>query len=234
MAPDTISAEQAGLRRAALMGAVAGLRSQMPLALLSRAVAQGEVSAPTGWLGTPLRSERGRQILLLSAVGEAIVDKTPLVAGRLSRNPFLGRLGFGAISAATLAQTQGTPVVQAALRGAAGAGIGSVVGYAFRVVVGRVTGLPDLVVALAEDAVAVGLARSAIRPEALAEMAEEMAPAMSAPPEPASAPVPRPDPAPATGTLEVRPVTEPDDRSNGTVAGDTAVGDAAEAAGSPA
>jgi len=173
--PDTITPEQAGLRRAALMGAVAGLRSQMPMVALSRAVALGEVKAPSGLLGMPLRSKRGRQILLLSAVGEVIGDKLPFTPSRLSRKPFLGRLGFGALSAATLAQTQGTPVIQAALRGAVGAGIGSIVGYAFRIVVGRVTGLPNLVVALAEDAIALGLAQSAIRPEALAEMAEEMA-----------------------------------------------------------
>lgn len=218
MAPDTISAEQAGLRRAALMGAVAGLRSQVPMALLARAVAQGEVKAPSGLFGTPLRSTRGRQILFVSAVGEAIGDKLPFAPSRLGRQPFLGRLGFGAISAAALAQTQGTPVVQAALRGAAGAGMGSVAGYAFRIVAGRVTGLPDLVVALAEDAVAVGLARSAIRPEALAEMAEEMETAT--PPTP-PAPTAEPNPAPAPATLDTQSVA-PDVRSNGAPAGTAA------------
>ena len=203
MTPDTISAEQAGLRRAALMGAVAGLRSQMPLFLLARAVAQGELKPPSGLLGTPLRSKRGHQILLLSAVGEVIGDKLPLTPSRLSKRPFLGRLGFGALSAATLAQTQGIPVVQAALRGAVGAGIGSVVGYAFRVVAGRVTGLPPLVVALAEDAIAIGLARSAIHPDALAEMAAEMETA-----------------SPATATLADQPVA--DRSANGTEMDDTA------------
>ncbi len=177
MATVTITPRQAGLRRAALMGIVAGLRSQMPLGLLARAVDQGEVTPPAGALGILLRSRQGRRILKLSALGEAIIDKTPLPPNRLRPKPLLGRLGFGALAAATLAQTQGTPVIQAALRGAAGAGLGSVAGFVFRTVGGRVTGFPDLIVALAEDTIAVGLARSAIQPDALAEMARELDPA---------------------------------------------------------
>lgn len=188
MASNPLTKEQAGLRRAALMGFAAGLRSQIPLASLARAVAQDEITAPSGPLGTPLRSKRGRQILLVAAVGEAIVDKTPLASSRLKRGALLGRLGSGAISAATLAQTQGTPVTGAAIRGAAGAGIGSVIGYLFRVVGGRITGLPDLIVALAEDTIAIGLARSAIRPEAIAELAAEQTDATAAPDPPTAAP----------------------------------------------
>jgi uncharacterized membrane protein len=188
VASNPLTKEQAGLRRAALMGFVAGLRSQIPLASLARAVGHGEIAAPSGPLGAPLRSERGRQILLVAAVGEAIVDKTPLALSRLKRSALLGRLGSGAISAATLAQTQGIPVGSAAIRGAAGAGIGSVIGYLFRTVIGKATGLPDLVVALAEDAIAIGLARSAIRPEAIAELAAEQAESAAPPGPPAVAP----------------------------------------------
>lgn len=176
MTTDTITPEQAGqagLRRAALMGVVAGLRSQMPLGVLARAVDQGEVTPPTGVLGILLRSPQGRRVLKLSALGEAIIDKTPLPPNRLRPKPFIGRLGFGALAAATLAQTQGTPALQAALRGAVGAGIGSICGSLFRTGAGRLTGFPDLVVALVEDTIAVGLARSAIQPDALAEMARD-------------------------------------------------------------
>ena len=211
MASIPLTKEQAGLRRAALMGFAAGLRSQIPLASIARAVAQGEITAPSGPLGTPLRSKRGRQILLVAAVVEAVVDKTPLASSRLKRSALLGRIGSGAISAATLAQTQGTPVAGAAIRGAAGAGIGSVFGYLFRTVVGRVTGLPDLFVALAEDAVAIGLARSAIRPEAIAELAAEQkesaSPTTPIPPpttdSPASTPPGEGDPGTETPTTPV-------------------------------
>ena len=76
-----------------------GIRRRLALAdppgLIARAVDQGEISAPSGPLGTPLRSKRGRQILLLSAIGEAIVDKSFLAPSRLRRQPFLGRLGSG-------------------------------------------------------------------------------------------------------------------------------------------
>ena len=189
MTDSALTKEQAGLRRAALMGFVAGLRSQVPLASLARAVAQGEITAPSGPLGKTLRSKRGRQILLAASIGEAIVDKTPLASSRLKRSALLGRLGAGAIAAATLAQTQGTPVAGAAIRGAAGAGIGSVIGYLFRVVGVRVTGLPDLFIALAEDTIAVGLARTAIHPEAIAELAAERAETTAS----TASPTPKPD-----------------------------------------
>jgi uncharacterized membrane protein len=165
--------EQAGLRRATLAGVVAGLRSQAQLAMLARSIDDGETAPPSGPLGRLFGSPQARRAIQVAAVGETIVDKLPFTPSRLKPGPFLGRLGFGALSAAALAQTQQTPVVPAAIRGVGGAAIGSVGGYLFRTVIGKATGLPNLVVALAEDAIAIGLARSAIRPESLAELAAE-------------------------------------------------------------
>lgn len=173
MRSNALSNEQAGLRRAALAGVVSGLRSQTQLAMLARSIDEGETAPPSGQLGALFRSPAARRALQIAAVGEAIVDKLPIAPSRLKPLPFLGRLGFGAVSAAALAQTQQTPVVQAAIRGAGGAAIGSVGGYLFRTVIGKASGLPAPLVALVEDAIAVGLARSAIRPEALSELASE-------------------------------------------------------------
>ncbi len=216
MTSSELTKEQAGLRRATLMGIVAGLRSQTPLGVMARAVDHGEIAPPAGALGRLLRSPQGRRVLKLSALGEVIVDKTPLARSRVSPKNLLGRLGFGALAAATLAQTQGTPVVPAALRGAAGAGLGSVAGFTFRIVAGRVTGLPDLLVALAEDAVAVGLARSAINPGAIADLAAEQDDATidtttsAEPPAPSTvqATIPAPPPPPTIDTPAAAPPGE--------------------------
>ena len=168
-----LTTEQAGLRRAAVAGVVAGLRSQAQLAMLARAIDQGEIKPPSGPIGRLFGSPQARKAIQLAAVGESIVDKLPFTPSRLKPTRFLGRLGAGAVSAVALAQTQQTPIVPAAIRGIGGAAIGSIGGYLFRVTAGKVTGLPSIVVALVEDAVAIGLARSAIRPEAIAELAAE-------------------------------------------------------------
>jgi uncharacterized membrane protein len=150
-------------RRAARIGFVAGLRSQVPLALLSGAVRR---SGAADRLGPPypfLASPEVTAGLGLAAAGELVADKLPIVPNRLKPGPLAGRIAFGAAAATALVKTSGGPVGTAALAGAVGATAGSLAGFAWRTTAARALGLPTLAAALLEDAAAVALGLRAVR-----------------------------------------------------------------------
>lgn len=144
------------IARAAAIGIVAGLRSQVPLALIA-----GAARLATGsGLRPPfdrLTTRSTTAALGISAAGEIVVDKLPVVPNRLQPGPLAGRLLFGALAAAALADLAGATRGPAALAGAAGAAVGSVVGRQWRVGVAEQTDLPDFIPAVIEDAAALAL-----------------------------------------------------------------------------
>ncbi len=145
------------------LGVTAGMRSQIPLALLAFKVnrAGGLGSRPS-----PLRLLQRRGVgigLGLSAVGEVAVDKLPFVPSRLRPGPLAGRLGFGGAAGGLLAHGAGNEAWVGASLGALGALAGSLAGYTARVEGRRITNLPDPVLALIEDVVAVALGRLSVR-----------------------------------------------------------------------
>ncbi len=147
--------------RAGLLGVVAGLRSQLPTAALA---ARGlePASGPLRLLG----SGGGRRAAYLAAAGELVADKLPVTPSRMDRGPLIGRVVSGALAGAVLASAVGVRGARLALpvaTGAAGAYLGSWGGYTARKAVGAATGLPDPVVAVGEDLVAVALAAVAVR-----------------------------------------------------------------------
>jgi uncharacterized membrane protein len=128
---------------AALLGAVCGLRTFMgPAALAVR----GRV-----------RSRPARAALIAAAVGEAVADKTPFVPSRTSAPPLTGRMVSGALTAGAVAGAPGAAV------GALAAAGGAVGGRKARSGLARLTGLPDPLLAVAEDAAAVAAAALATR-----------------------------------------------------------------------
>ena len=122
------------LADAALLAAATGLRSSAAPAFLSRAASCGRLSLP----GRPLLLRRlgdPRVAALLAAAlaGEMVADKLPFVPDRTSPPALAGRMLSGALA------------------GAAVAAASAHAGYRLRgYAAGR--GLPDLPVALAEDA----------------------------------------------------------------------------------
>ena len=148
--------------RAAQLGAVAGLRSQLPLALLA-AIGPDDPEADRPRPLRLLRSRPVAAVLGLSALGEILIDKLPVVPSQLAPGPLAGRLGFGGVAGAVVARDTGRSPVLGAAIGAAGAGVGAVVGAKVRAALGRATGLADRVWASAEDAVALGLGILAVR-----------------------------------------------------------------------
>jgi len=87
------------------------------------------------------------------AVSELVADKLPFTRSRLEAAPITWRIVSGAICGAAIHSTKGTPA-RGAVLGGLGAIAGAVAGYHIRKRLNRE--MPDLAVALLEDALAVG------------------------------------------------------------------------------
>lgn len=159
--------------RAAVLGAVAGMRTQLPFAALGLAANRGGFAAEAGWPLSLLRSPAVLAGLGASALGELVVDKLPIAPSRLAPGPFVGRVAFGAVVGAAVARAAGESAAVGAVAGALGAVAGAEAGYHARATLGRWTGLPDAVWGAAEDGVAVALALFAVGvPARLAEVGD--------------------------------------------------------------
>jgi len=140
---------QRSFTSALLFGVTAGLRTMTAPALL--ALAQQQPGGGKVWL---LGSRRTSQVLTLLALGELVFDKLPFAPSRLSPGGLSGRLLAGAMcGAAVVSEDQRA----GALLGAAGALAGSFAGYGLRKSAGKASGVPDALVALVEDGVAIGI-----------------------------------------------------------------------------
>jgi uncharacterized membrane protein len=147
--------------RSGLLGVVGGLRSQFPAAALA---ARGlePANRPLAVLST----RGGRRAAYLAAAGEIVVDKLPVTPDRVETRGLIARAISGAVAGAVLASASGVRgrrLVLPVLAGAGGAYLGSWGGFTARRALVAATRLPDPVVAVAEDVVAVGLATVALK-----------------------------------------------------------------------
>ena len=137
-----------------LLGAVAGLRSMT-------APAAAAWAAHLGWIhldGTPvafLGHTVAAYILAAAAVGELVADKLPRTPNRTDPGPFIARILTGGLSGAALVAGTGGSLVAGAIAGALGGAAGTLGGYRVRTGLVRTLGVPDYVVAIGEDLVAV-------------------------------------------------------------------------------
>jgi uncharacterized membrane protein len=143
--------------RVALLGFVTGLRSLTPLALLAVAARRGGFASDAGPPLSLLQSPWTQAGLVAAAVGEIVGDKLPSAPSRLDPIPLLERLVLGAITGAAVTHEAGLSIFAGGGIGAAAAAVGSIAGNRFRALAGRLTGLPDLPIALVEDATVLGL-----------------------------------------------------------------------------
>jgi uncharacterized membrane protein len=90
------------------------------------------------------------------ALGELVADKLPSTPARTEPGPFVARMVSGAMSGGAVAVGSGGALAVGAVLGAVGAVVGTLAGYNARVRVVPALGVPDTVVALVEDLVAVG------------------------------------------------------------------------------
>lgn len=155
---------RSNLFRALCLGIVAGMRSQMPGAML--AFRQPDAPRRAGWRSWPiLRHAWGRRALMLAGAGELVGDKLPSTPNRTDPNALTGRLVFGALAGLAIgSEGRGKgAMVTGAIAGTTGAAIGTFGGYRARRGLVNMTGLPDPAVAVVEDLAAVTLANTAIQ-----------------------------------------------------------------------
>jgi uncharacterized membrane protein len=137
-----------------LIGVVAGLRSLTAPAAVAWA-------AHRNWLhlqGTALSfmgSTGAMVIFTLLALGELIADKLPSTPSRTKAPGLSARVILGALSGASVALSASQSMILGAALGAMGGVVGAFAGYQVRTRLVRMLKVPDLVIALLEDALAI-------------------------------------------------------------------------------
>jgi uncharacterized membrane protein len=144
------------MARPALLGAATGLRSQMGMAAVLLAAGEGGRSR----LPKRLQQPSAVRSTLLAAVGELIADKTARAGSRLAPGALAARLVLAGLAAAALAKVEGRDVTVDVAIAVAAAAVAANVGHDLRALLAR--NLPDRVVALGEDAVAIAMAALAV------------------------------------------------------------------------
>jgi uncharacterized membrane protein len=133
------------------LGAISGLRSLSGPAFVSRAASHGHLDLE----GTPLAflgSSRLSKVLVLTELGELVGDKLPMTPSRTTPPPLLGRAISGAVVGAAIFVSEGRRATTGAALGSTAAIVAALAGEWIRALAVEKTGLPDPVVALAEDA----------------------------------------------------------------------------------
>jgi uncharacterized membrane protein len=144
--------------RALALGFVAGIRSQIPVALLAVEARQGRFDPGAGRLARRFSSRQGMNGALVAFAGELVADKLPMTPRRTTWGPFTQRLATGGTIGAAVHYDAGEPRPLGALLGAAGAGAGAYAATKVRAFVAERTHLPGPLLGAAEDLVAVALA----------------------------------------------------------------------------
>ena len=148
--------------RAALLGFVTGLRSQVPVVLLAIESQRGRFDPGGGRLARRFGSPEGVLGAVTAFAGELVADKLPVTPPRTTIGPFLQRLATGGVVGAAVHYDAGRPRALGALLGAAGAGVCASAGTRARALAAERTGLPGPLLGAAEDMVAIGLAAAVL------------------------------------------------------------------------
>jgi uncharacterized membrane protein len=138
--------------KALALGAISGLRSASGPAFVGRAANRGDMvldGTPLAFFGSPRLSKA----LTLAQLGELIGDKLPRTPSRTAWPPVLGRAVSGGLVGAAAFLSEGRHATTGAIVGSSAAFAAAFVGENLRALVVERMGLPDPVVAIAEDAV---------------------------------------------------------------------------------
>jgi uncharacterized membrane protein len=137
--------------RALGLGAISGLRSLSGPAFVSHAASRGDLDLD-GTVFAILGSPRIFKALVLMELGELVGDKLPSTPSRTSLPPLLGRAASGALVGAAVFVSEGHRASIGAALGSTAAIAAGFAGERLRALTVEKTGLPDPVVAFAEDA----------------------------------------------------------------------------------
>ena len=141
---------------AAGIGLVAGLRSLTAPAVVAWAAHLGWINlhnSPLAFMG----SKWAVVILSVLAVVELVADQLPSTPARTGAMGLSARIVTGALTGACLAAAGNAALWLGAVAGIVGAIVGAFGGYKARVGLVRSLRVPDFVIAIPEDAIAIGL-----------------------------------------------------------------------------
>jgi uncharacterized membrane protein len=137
-----------------LIGVIAGLRTLTAPAVVAWAANRHWLNlhnSPLGLMG----SIAAVVVFTLGALGELVVDKLPSTPNRTKLLGLIGRSVLGALSGAAVAAAGAQSITIGAVLGVAGAIAGAFAGYEIRKRLVGALKVPDFVIALFEDAVAI-------------------------------------------------------------------------------
>jgi uncharacterized membrane protein len=138
-----------------LIGVIAGLRTMTAPAVVAWAANRHWLNlynSPLAFMG----STAAVAVFTLLALGELVIDKLPSTPNRTRLAGLIGRTVLGGLSGAGVAVAGSQPIAPGAILGVAGAIAGAFAGYEVRKRLVRALKVPDFVIALLEDAVAIG------------------------------------------------------------------------------
>src|SRR5262245_60379303 len=135
------------------IGIMAGLRSLTAPAVVAWAAYWGWLDFQNSYLAF-MASASARYLLLALAIGELIADKLPSTPNRTAPLGLGARIVTGSVSGMALGLASGRPLL-AAICGAVGGVTGAFAGYEVRRRLVRGLQVPDLFIALMEDALAI-------------------------------------------------------------------------------
>jgi uncharacterized membrane protein len=140
-----------------LLGGLTGLRTFTPLAVLCWFAYVGHLDVEDTWGGWSAKLTVAVIVTIL-AVGELIGDKLPGVPNRTALLPLIARVCVGGLVGSLAATGLHGSVIEGALLGSISAFAGTFVGFHLRRYMVVENDVQDVWVALAEDALAIGLA----------------------------------------------------------------------------
>ncbi len=136
------------------IGIIAGLRSLTAPAATCWAAHLGWIDlqqSPLAFMGSTVATS----LFSLLAVGELITDKLPFTPSRLTPGPLGARILLGGLCGSAFCTAAGFSLLTGGLIGAGGGIAGAFMGYHARRSLTHTMKLPDFLVALIEDAIAI-------------------------------------------------------------------------------
>ncbi len=138
------------------IGLIDGLRSMTAPALVAWAARWKWLDLHNSVLAF-MGSAVAAYILAAAAIIELVVDKLPNTPSRKAALGLTARIAFGGLSGAAICVAGNQAIAVGALLGIAGAMAGAFVGYEVRTRLVKALSVPDFVIAVLEDAFAVGV-----------------------------------------------------------------------------
>jgi uncharacterized membrane protein len=144
-----------------LLGAMTGLRTMTPIALLCLFAYDGHLDLDRTW-AVWAAMKVSAIVFCILAVGELIGDKLPMTPDRTKPFPLAARVVFGGLVGAIAATSLHGYEIEGILLASVSAFAGAFLGFHIRHMLVVTRGMPAIAVALAEDALAIGVSLWAI------------------------------------------------------------------------